>query len=443
MNVAVIKTKAEQSIAEAFETQRTALPGGKGAESERVRAFSAFASRGLPSRRVEAWKYTDLRTLFKDVATLSVRDDTSVSSMDLDAALGSLATIDAWRMVFVNGHFRRELSQLEGLNGVEVKSLGASLVDAPDAIAEALLRSHGPDGDSMIALNSALATDGVVVKFKADAAPSKALFIVNVMAGTSAKLSAVRNLINVGEGAAVQIVETCVSLSDAVAGQILSSTETSIGNGATVSHVQISNAAGSQQVASTVARLGVGSHYRAFQFTSGPHLVRNQAFVTFQGENSTLDLSGAFLARGNAHIDTTLVVDHAVPNCESRELFKGVLDERARGIFQGKVIVRQDAQKTNGKQMAQALMLSEDAEFDSKPELEIYADDVVCGHGSTAAEIDPALLFYLGSRGIPKDAARALLIESFVGDVLEKIESETLRDALMALARNWVGQRQA
>ena len=141
-----------------------------------------------------------------------------------------------------------------------------------------------------------------------------------------------------------------------------------------------------------------------------------------------------FLGRGSEHIDTTLVVDHAVPRCESRELFKGVLADRARGVFQGKVIVRPDAQKTDGKQMAQVLMLSEDAEFDSKPELEIHADDVVCGHGSTAAEIDEDLLFYLRSRGIPLAAARAMLIESFVGEALEKIEDEAVRTALTRIA---------
>src|SRR5690606_8282641 len=150
----------------------------------------------------------------------------------------------------------------------------------------------------------------------------------------------------------------------------------------------------------------------------------NQIFVTFKGEGSKLDCSGAFLAANSEHIDTTLVVDHAVPRCESRELYKGVLDGRGRGIFQGKVIVRPGAQKTDGKQMAQALMLSPHAEFDSKPELEIYADDVICGHGSTSAEIDPEHIFYFRSRGIPEPEARALLIEAFVGEAIEKVEDE-------------------
>ncbi len=132
------------------------------------------------------------------------------------------------------------------------------------------------------------------------------------------------------------------------------------------------------------------------------------------------------------------MVDHAVPRCESRELYKGVLDDEAKGVFQGKVIVRPHAQKSDGKQMAQALMLSPDAEFDSKPELEIYADDVVCGHGSTSAEIDDDHLFYCKSRGIPEQQARALLTEAFVGEAIEKVENEAVREALMSMARQWL-----
>jgi Fe-S cluster assembly protein SufD len=158
------------------------------------------------------------------------------------------------------------------------------------------------------------------------------------------------------------------------------------------------------------------------------------------GEGARLDVSGAFLGRGSEHTDTTLVIDHAVPGCESRELFKGVLADRAHGVFQGKVIVRPNAQKSDGKQMAQALMLSEEAEFDCKPELEIHADDVVCGHGSTAAELDADHLFYLRARGIPLEEARALLIESFIGEAIDKVEHEAARDAFAAIAKARLAQ---
>jgi Fe-S cluster assembly protein SufD len=165
--------------------------------------------------------------------------------------------------------------------------------------------------------------------------------------------------------------------------------------------------------------------------------------VKFGGGGGKLDISGLMLGRARQHIDTTLVIDHAVPGCESRELFKVVLDDTARAVFQGKVIVRPDAQKTDGKQMANALMLSEACEFDSKPELEIYADDVVCGHGATVAEIDPGQLFYLRARGIPKDQARAMLIESFAAASLDKLDDDAIRDALQSIAREWLSRAPA
>ncbi|MHA1572608.1 MAG: SufB/SufD family protein, partial [Alphaproteobacteria bacterium] len=186
--------------------------------------------------------------------------------------------------------------------------------------------------------------------------------------------------------------------------------------------------------------LGAHTTYNGFQFTSGCKLVRNQIGVAFKGENAQIDISGTFLVRGSQHVDTTLVVDHAVPHGTSRELFKGVLEDQGRGVFQGKVIVQPGAQKTDGMQMARVLMLSPDAEFDSKPELEIYADDVVCGHGSTSADLDLDLLFYCRSRGIPEAQARALLIESFIGEAIEKVERDDVREALAEFARQWLAE---
>ncbi len=200
----------------------------------------------------------------------------------------------------------------------------------------------------------------------------------------------------------------------------------------------INNQDGSIHLGRTVARLGANANYRPFQLVTGEGLTRNDLNVTFRGQHSSFDLGAAQLLRGRGHADVTLVVDHAVPHCTSRELVKNVLGDQSRGVFQGKVIVRPDAQKTDGKQMAQALMLSPDAEFDSKPELEIYADDVVCGHGSTVAEIDPELVFYLQSRGIPRATAQAMLIESFVGEAIDKAEPEGVQDALRTLAQQWL-----
>ena len=221
--------------------------------------------------------------------------------------------------------------------------------------------------------------------------------------------------------------------------QLNTLSEVTVGRAATLHHAKVAVDEGSNvHLGNWDVTLDAKATYRGFQFSTGLGLARNDINIVFAGEGGKLDLSGAYLVRGSEHVDTTLVVDHAVPACESRELFKGVLDGHGRGIFQGKIIVQPDAQKTDGKQMSQALMLSEDAEFDSKPELEIFADDVVCGHGATSAELDPDMLFYCRSRGIPESEARALMIESFIGEAIDKVEHPEVRTALMVFAKNWL-----
>lgn len=428
-----MRTKAEQAFSETFETVAMKLPGGPEVSDARKEAIGAFAGLGLPHRRIEEWKYTDLRSLLKQVLLPAFGDALPVSAKDIDAALEALVEIDAYRVVFVNGAYRPELSAAAGVRGLEVTSLGQALRKAGTPVN--LRATPVPGQEAVIALNTAFVTDGAVVHVAKDAQIDKPLLLVFARAGREARLLTARNLISVGNGARATVIEAHVVLPGAADGQANAISEIKTGVGANVMHVKVTlDGTSTSHLAGWVAELAAGSTYRAFQLTAGTGFVRNHLLATFKGEGGRLDISGCFLGRGAEHIDTTLVVDHAVPGCESRELFKGVLADRARGIFQGKVIVRPDAQKTDGKQMAQALMLSEDAEFDSKPELEIYADDVVCGHGSTAAEIDEDLLFYLRSRGIPLGEARAMLIESFVRDALEKVEGERLREALSVIA---------
>jgi Fe-S cluster assembly protein SufD len=279
-------------------------------------------------------------------------------------------------------------------------------------------------------------TDGAVIRVAEGARLAKPILVVHARAGREPRLITTRNTFDVGAGAEATIIEAHIALPGAAAGQANSLSRIAIGEAASLVHAKCTlDGEGTTHLGSWQATLAAGAIYRPFQLTAGTALVRNHLAVAFAGEGGRLDLAACFLGRGAEHIDTTLVVDHAVPGCTSRELIKGVLADRARGVFQGQVIVRPNAQKTDGKQMAQALMLSEDAEFDSKPELEIFADDVVCGHGSTAAQLDDNLLFYLRSRGVPPAEARSLLIESFVGEVLDKVEHEPLREALAAIAK--------
>ncbi len=442
MNVAVIKTKAEQAIPELFDRVAKALPGGVKAMPARREALSRFAALGLPHRRIEEWKYTDLRAALKD-ALAPTTGPAKLTDKALTGALGPLASLDAHRVVFVDGVYSAELSsKLEADGPVGVAPLAEAL-----ASGLASLTAEGVDvgQNAVLALNAAFVTDGAVVTLAEGAELAKPLMIVNVRAAAEAQSTAVRNVVSVGAKAKGTLIEVFVVADGAAtSAQANAATEIKVGDAAEIVHVKcVADLGEATHLSNWLVQLGADTVYRGFQFTFGTRLARNGINLLYGGEGARFDLSGAFLARGDEHIATTLVVDHAVPKCESRELFKGVLANRARGIFQGKIIVRPDAQKTDGKQMAQALMLSPDAEFDSKPELEIYADDVVCGHGSTVAEIDEDLMFYCRSRGIPEGVARTLLVQSFIGEALEKLENEALREALANYASAWLEETKA
>jgi Fe-S cluster assembly protein SufD len=191
-----------------------------------------------------------------------------------------------------------------------------------------------------------------------------------------------------------------------------------------------------------MAAVGAHARFNEFLFTTGGSVVRNQLLVRFAGEGTIAGVRGACLLKGHQHADSTLVADHVAPACTSREMFKSVLDGQARSVFQGKIVVRPHAQKTDAKMATHALLLSEDAEADHKPELEIFADDVQCGHGATSGDLDEDLLFYLKARGLPEKQAQALLIQAFVGEAVEGIEHAGLRDTLMEEVVAWLDQRE-
>lgn len=437
MNVTTLRTKAESQIREQFDAASASLPGTGWVSALRARAMDTFAAEGLPSRRVEEWKYTDLRDRLREVPAPAAASPGSVTVADIDAALGPVGAIDAERIVLVDGVYRADLSKVTAeATVIELMSLAAMLTKAP-AWLEGKFAS---DGGPVVSLNTAFMSDGVMLKVRKGQDPGRPVLLVHARTSAEPSAIAVRNVISVEVGGKLTLVEAHVALDGAARGALANVvTDVTLADGAACDHIKcLVDTTSSTHLATWNTKLGKDASYSGFQLTASPALARNDINIMFAGEGSKLDLSGVFLARGSEHIDTTLVVDHAVPHCESRELFKGVLADRAHGIFQGKIIVRPDAQKTDGKQMSQALMLSPDAQFSSKPELEIYADDVVCGHGATCTEIDADLLFYCRSRGIPSDVARAMLTESFIGEAVEKIENEDVREAIGTLAIGWL-----
>ena len=198
---------------------------------------------------------------------------------------------------------------------------------------------------------------------------------------------------------------------------------------------------GVTHISTNLVRLDADARVRHLSVEADGTFSRNQTFLSFSGRNAVAELNGVSMVGGTRHVDQTLVVDHAVPHCQSTEMFKTVVDDRAKGVFQGKIIVRPDAQKTAGKMMSQALLISEAAEMDAKPELEIYADDVVCGHGATSGQIDPSMLFYLMARGIPRGEAERLLIEAFLAEPVDAIADASIAVALKATISDWLVAR--
>jgi FeS assembly protein SufD len=437
------QTRAEQAYLDLFAAAEQGLPGAGNPwiADLRAKAIDAYATLGLPHRRVEAWKYTDLRSRLTEALPLARATGVAVTEAELARALGAeIAALPAYRLVIVEGELRADLSDLSGLRaaGAEIVSITEALQKPPRWLKDSLGKINRQDRDPVVALNLALMSGGVGLRLGKGVTLDKPVHLIHLDGGVSASV-VTRSVVLLEEGAALDLLETYASLGGAEL-QRNAVTEVEIGSKASFNHVKLQRENDvAFHLVTWLVKIEADANYKAFQFSSGAALSRSQIYAAFAGEGSSLDVSGALLMRDHQHCDTTLLVEHRVPRCTSRELFKAVLDNEARGVFQGKIIVSPGAQKTDGKQMAQALLLSETAEFDSKPELEIFADDVVCGHGSTSGQIDEDLLFYLKARAIPEREARALLIQAFVGEAVERIEHEGLRQALAKTSAEWLG----
>jgi Fe-S cluster assembly protein SufD len=290
------------------------------------------------------------------------------------------------------------------------------------------------------ALNTALMGDGAVIRIAAGSTIERPLYLLFVASGKPAA-TFIRSLIVVEEGARAMLIESHEG-PEGTDYQTNAVVELFVGDNAHVDHVKIiGEGADALHVSTLAAAIGAHARFNSFTFTSGGAVVRNQLFLNFDGEGTVAGIRGATLIKGRQHADTTLVANHIARDCQSREMFKSVLDGEAHGVFQGRIIVRPHAQKTDAKMMTRALLLSERAEADNKPELEIFADDVQCGHGATAGALDDELKFYLMARGIPAAEAEALLIRAFLGEAIEGIEHAGLREALMESATAWLKAR--
>jgi Fe-S cluster assembly protein SufD len=436
-----MRTEAEAALIGAFDSAELSL---RGATDLRAAAMAHFIETGLPNRRVEAWHYTDLRALLRHAAPIRTPD-----AVSLKLARSILETPDsathALKLIILDGAYRPDLSDVADLPaGVVVTSLADALV-AGDAQVLDALTAHGQGGDdAIVALNAALMQDGVVIRVAPGVVVERPLALVNFMSGGAAHAAFVRSLVVVGDGASVRLTETGGTGAPS-ATQANNALVLKIGDRCKVDLVTrvFRQGPGAIALNSLLATVGAHSEVNVFNFAPAVDVARRQIFVRLDGEHTNLNIGGLSLLRGKQHGDTTLVVDHTVPNCTSREFFRHILDGESTGVFQGKVVVRQHAQKTDGAMKSQAIMLGDDCVMNNKPELEIFADDVVCGHGATVGQLDDNQIFYLQARGLSRAEAESMLLEAFANEALDMIADEKLRTRFAADTQALLAARRA
>lgn len=439
MEIRPTRTSAEEAFVAANDAVRALLPGGEPIARLREAAADAFFEKGLPHRRVEEWKYTDLRALMRDVPSLATPPGPAL--IEEAGKRDPFPAIGARRLVFVNGVFSAQLSDLAALEkGLTILPLAKALADG-HPLTKRIGALTPATYDAALALNGAFMNDGAIIEVAKGVTLDRPIHVMHCFAGKAAAATYARSLMILDVGAKATLIESFVG-PDGIPYQANSAVELHIADEADLDFVRL-QADGDTAIhlSTLLAEVGAKAAFWLHPVTSGAAISRYSVSLRFAGKRTEGHFAGANLLRARQHADTTLVIDHAVPECSGKELMKSALDGESRGIFQGRIIVRPHAQKTNSRMATHALMLTDTAESDNKPELEIFADDVRCDHGATSGTIDENLLFYFLARGIPRKEAEALLIQSFVAEPIETIIHEGLREALLQRVADWLEER--
>jgi len=395
-------------------------------------ALEEFRRTGFPSTKDEEWRFTPIAPIARsDFRTpIPARETAAIGVSNLEPFLFGHPE---WpRLVFVDGVFASRLSDLGSRAGISMKRLAAAMLDEPGLLERHLGRHATPGATPFTALNTALAVEGAVIRVARGTVqddPIHLLFVATAAADAVAIQP--RTLVVVEPEARVQLVESYVTLAADTRYWTNAVTEVAVGEGAWVEHSRIQREAESAyHIGFTQITQEQGSHYRSFSMAMGGAIARHNLHTRLGGENAEALLYGLYIAHGDQLIDNHTTIYHDQPNCRSWEVYKGLLDQQSHGVFNGKILVKPEAQKTDAKQTNRALLLSRDARIDTKPQLEIFADDVKCTHGATVGQLDQMAVFYLQSRGVPKASARQLLTYAFAAEVLDEVASPPVRAAL-------------
>ncbi|MFO1202892.1 MAG: Fe-S cluster assembly protein SufD [Tabrizicola sp.] len=418
---------------DALQTRLAALPAisGKGwLASARADALARLTAMGLPARRDEYWRYTDPASLNAPEAPLAHRFDASDEAAPFDG-------MDRLKIVFVDGVFDAAASDDLTLSGVTIERLaeaGSRDIHWAQGLFGALeTRGQSPVARPFAALNTAHATDGVLIHVTGKAAKPVSLIYVHESETSDAIL---HHCVKLDAGAELTLLEN-----GPAAARFNKVLEVDIADGAQFHHVRLQGRDHERRAVTHIfARLGAKSEMRSFTLTANGRLTRNEAVIELTGDEGRAHVAGAAVGDGDFHHDDTVFITHDAEACESRQVFKKVLMNGATGVFQGKILVKPGAQKTDGYQISQSLLLDEDSQFLAKPELEIYADDVKCSHGSTSGAIDDTALFYLQSRGVPRRTAQALLVLAFLAEAIQEIADEDIAEDIRARLERWLAR---
>jgi len=423
-------SKAKPVVPDARLTDIIPPIGGKWVNEARKSALGRLQAMGLPTRRDEYWKFTRPDELTRADATPAALLETDEKPVFCD--------IDRLRLVFVDGVFDSDISDKMAMQHVEIEPLtNAAEKDihwARDLYGVLENNSQSPVKRPLAALNTATATQGMVIRVTGRA--PRPICLHYVRTSTSAD-AVVHHVIKIEAGGDLTLLENGPG-----AARINKVMEVDIAEGGAFHHVRTQGRDHERRAAAHIfARLGAKSSFKSFSLTVNGVLTRNECVIEILGDNAHATIAGASAGDGKTypfHQDDTVFITHDAVNCESRQVFKKVLRNGATGVFQGKILVKPGAQKTDGYQISQGLMLDDDSQFLAKPELEIYADDVACSHGSTVGAIDEDALFYLMSRGIPRAQATDMLVLSFLADALEEIENEDIRKDIFGRLEAWI-----
>ena len=432
-----VTTRAPGSIEVYREDFERQTAGPDWLQALRKQGMAQFQALGFPTTKNEDWHFTSVAPIAERTFRLAPLESANAASVKrADLARFNFGENGWHTLVFLNGAFSEDLSSAAGLGtGVRVSSLAHTIKSGTAGIERHLGKITTFERHAFTALNTAFINDGAFIELAADAIVEQPIHLVFVSGGEG--VSHPRNLIVAGRHSRATVIESYVSMRDS--GYFTNAvTEISLGEGAHLDHYKLQRESESAFHVGTVQiREARDSQLHSFSFAVGGSLARTNIYTSLDGDAATCTLNGLYLADGTQHIDNQTSIEHIAPNCPSHELYKGVLDGRSHGVFNGKVFVHPEAQKTDGKQSNNNLLLSPSARVDTKPQLEIFADDVKCTHGATVGRLDDLAMFYLNSRGIGPEPARMLLTYAFAADVLETIELEPLRKQLekMVLAR--------